>query len=216
MRVIEPYAMLLLNDQQGQNALTIIEKIGRVSWKSEDRITETSAPAFVKMLLKAGHESVLEHVSATVQFVVDRGVSHELVRHRIASFTQESTRYCDYNKKGDVVFIRPFFWQENTRQYQLWLDLVEHAESTYKGLLALGAKPQEARSVLPNSLKTELYVTANLREWRHILQLRTPKAAHPQMREVMIPLLIQFKDHYPVVFDDITIDVGAFLDAVAK
>lgn len=187
----------------GYEALRVLEVFGRISYKSEDKITNESAPRFVKMLISAGHESVLEHVSATVKFIVDRGVSHEIVRHRIAAYTQESTRYCDYNKKGDVVFIRPPFWEENTRPYQLWLDMMEHAEQNYKGLIALGAKPQEARSVLPNSLKTEVMMTANIREWRHFFKLRTAPAAHPQMREVTVPLLERFKMTFPVLFDDI-------------
>jgi thymidylate synthase (FAD) len=203
MIIQNPTAILMETSPAGYEALRVIEIFGRISYKSEDRITNESAPRFVKMLIKDGHESVLEHVSATVKFIVDRGVSHEIVRHRIAAYTQESTRYCDYNKKGDVVFIRPPFWEENSRPYQLWLDVMEHSEQNYKGLIALGAKPQEARSVLPNSLKTELMMTANIREWRHFFTLRTASAAHPQMREVTIPLLSRFKLTFPVLFDDI-------------
>lgn len=203
MIILNPTAILMETQPAGYEALRVIEAHGRISWKSEDKITNESAPRFVRMLIDAGHESVLEHVSATVKFIVDRGVSHEIVRHRIASYTQESTRYCDYNKKGDVAFIRPPFWEENSRPYQLWLDLMEHSEQNYKGLIALGAKPQEARSVLPNSLKTEVMMTANMREWRHFFKQRTPPAVHPQMREVTVPLLERFKMTFPVLFDDI-------------
>jgi len=153
------------------------------------------------MILKAGHESVIEHESLSVRFICDRGVSHELVRHRLASYSQESTRYCNYS--GGVTFIRPCFWGENWAEYRTWKIMMARAEWAYTELLGMGCSPQQARSVLPNSLKTEIVVTANLREWRHILRLRCSKAAHPQMRQLMIPLLKQLQDRIPVLFDDI-------------
>ena len=204
MIVVSPSATLKHSDPHGDAALKIIEAIGRVSWKSEGKTTPESAAPFVRMLLKAGHESVIEHVSATVEFIVDRGVTHEIVRHRLSSYTQESTRYCNYNKTGEVVFIKPLFWPEASMEYRLWHEACAVAEETYLGLINMGCSPQEARSVLPNSLKTELWMTCNLREWRHFFKLRTAKAAHPQMREVTIPLLAQFQEAYPVVFEDIT------------
>lgn len=205
MKVVEPYTHILETGPTGIEALKIIERAGRISWKSEGKTTEDSCFAFVRMLIKAGHESVLEHVNASVLFVIDRGVSHELVRHRIAAFTQESTRYCNYNKTGEVVFIKPMFWPEDTLEYRMWHEACEHAEQTYLGLINMGAKPQEARSVLPNSLKTEIQVTANLREWRHIFTHRAAPPAHPQMREVMVPLLYSFQQLYPVVFEDLSL-----------
>ena len=183
-----------------------IEKAGRTCYKSEDRITEESAEAFVRKLIERGHESVLEHESITVRFVCDRGISHEIVRHRIASFSQESTRYCNYSNdrfRNNITFIKPCFLDEGTGGYKLWKQAMFIAEKEYFELLNLGCTPQEARSVLPNSTKTEIVMTANLREWRHFLKLRTAKAAHPQMRELTVPLLHELQERIPVVFEDI-------------
>lgn len=187
----------------GADVLQAIERIGRTCYKSEDRITPDSAATFVKMVLKRGHESVIEHASMSVRFIVDRGVSHELVRHRLAAFSQESTRYCNYGKADSITVIQPCFWAEDSDQFVCWKHAMRHAESYYMELLSHGASPQEARSVLPNSLKTEIVMTCNLREWRHVFRLRTSKAAHPQMREVMVPLLAEVKTRIPVLFDDI-------------
>lgn len=183
----------------GKQILKRIEKAGRTCYKSEDRITAESAENFVRMLIERGHESVLEHESITVRFICDRGVSHEIVRHRLASYSQESQRYVRYN--GDIEFINPHM--PNAKAYEAWQELCERAEETYKELLSYGVQPQQARSVLPNSVKTELVMTANLREWRHFLKLRTAKAAHPQMRELTVPLLKELQERIPVVFDDI-------------
>ena len=183
----------------GAEILKRIEKAGRTCYKSEDRITAESAEAFVRMLIERGHESVLEHESITVRFVCDRGVSHEIVRHRLASYSQESQRYVRYN--GDIEFINPRM--PNAKAYAAWQELCERAEETYKELLSYGVQPEQARAVLPNSTKTEIVMTANLREWRHFLKLRTAKAAHPQMRELTVPLLKELQERIPVVFDDI-------------
>lgn len=185
-----------------RDAAMIIESIGRVSYKSEDKIAYGTAMPFVKKLIASGHESVLEHLSFTVHFVVDRGVSHELVRHRIASFTQESTRYCDYNKSGDIAFINPGL-SEKSESFWIWRESCSVAEEYYKKLRERGVSPQIARSVLPNALKTELYMTANIREWRHFLTLRCAKGAHPQMREVALQLLDHLHKDLPTFFDDI-------------
>ena len=190
----------------GAEMLKRIEKAGRTCYKSEDRITEESAEAFVRMLIERGHESVLEHESITVRFVCDRGVSHEIVRHRIASFSQESTRYCNYGNErfgSELTFIKPCFWEEWTLAYKQWSLAVSLAECAYFDMLDCGCTPQEARSVLPSSIKTEVVMTANLREWRHFLKMRTAKAAHPQMRELTVPLLHELQERIPVVFDDI-------------
>lgn len=194
-----------------------LETIGRTCYKSEENITEESSSRFVRGLIKRGHEAMLEHVSISVKFVVDRGVSHELVRHRLASFAQESTRYCNYSKDkfgNELTFIEPCFWSDtypsNTwhlmNQWKLDMD---RFEEKYMQMINMGAKPEEARSVLPNSLKTEIWVTTNLREWRHILNLRaagTTGKPHPQMVEVMMPLLMHFKKYLPDVFYDIEVD----------
>lgn len=159
MKIINPYTEIL-TPLDGQAILRHIELCGRVCYKSEDKITDTSAAKFVAGIIKRGHEAVLEHFDITVKFVCDRGVSHEIVRHRMA-------------------------------------------EKSYFELLDWGCTPQEARAVLPTSLKTEVVMTANLREWRHFFKLRTAPAAHPQMREVAIPLLHQMRSQVPVIFDDI-------------
>lgn len=205
MKIINP-SFEILSPVDGQAILQHIERCGRVCYKSEDKITDTSAQTFVDSIIKRGHEAVLEHASVTVKFVVDRGVSHEIVRHRLAAYCQESTRYCNYSKDGfggQVTFIQPNFLDRGTRGWELWVLACEQAEKAYFDLLNWGCSPQEARAVLPNSLKTEVVMTANLREWRHFFKLRTAPAAHPQMREVTIPLLRRMQELIPVVFDDI-------------
>lgn len=195
---------------EGDRLLEEIEKYGRTAYKSEGEIKEGSARQFVRMILERGHESVLEHAKITVRIFCDRGVSHEIVRHRLASYTQESTRYCNYggNKfHNEITVIEPIFWDQNNLQdkqkYETWKRAIEASENAYMQLIKLGASPQEARSVLPNSLKTEIVVTMNLREWRHFFKLRTTESAHPQMREISRPLLEEFRQLVPVVFDDI-------------
>ena len=205
MKIINP-SYEILNTINGEEMLRFIEKIGRVCYKSEDRITDDSAKSFVLALIKSGHESVLEHVSITVKFICDRGVSHEIVRHRIASYSQESTRYCNYscdNFGNELTFIRPCFWKVGSQEYSRWLRMMESIEKLYMQLIRTGNQAQEARSILPNSLKTEIVMTANLREWRHFLKLRTARDAHPQMREIAIPLLEELKSLVPVVFNDV-------------
>jgi len=186
----------------------LIEKAGRVCYRSEERIAPGTAEKFITSILSNHHESVLEHGAITVRFINDRGVSHEEVRHRISSFSQESTRYCSYDKAKHgseitVIDIRGGFPSMPEERFLIWHHAMLAAEQAYFALLAAGAAPQEARSVLPNSLKTELVWTANPREWRHVLRLRTSKAAHPQIREVMIPLLREFQQRWPAIFSDI-------------
>ncbi len=183
-----------------------LERAGRVCYKSEGNITEDSAEKFIKRIIERGHESVLEHESITMHVICDRGVSHEIVRHRIASYSQESTRYCNYSSGkfgGELTFIRPCFWAEGDPNYETWRRAMEMSELFYLTMLKDGATPQEARSVLPNSLKTELYMTMNLREWRHFLRLRTAAAAHPQMRELALQIKEILSKELPVLFADI-------------
>lgn len=192
-----------------EEILKTLEKCGRVCYKSEDKIEDGSAEKFIQRIIKSGHEAVIEHYNITVKFVCDRGVSHEIVRHRLASYCQESTRYCNYNKDkfgGEITVIKPQYFKEGTIQYQTWNAACRQAEAYYFILLNNGATPQEARAVLPNSLKTELVMTANLREWRHFLKLRTSKAAHPDMRKLAIELLEKFKATLPIIFDDIEVE----------
>lgn len=203
MKIIKANAWIE-DEINGMDILKKIEKAGRVCYKSEDRITEDSAIRFVKNILNRGHESVIEHISVTARFICDRGVTHEIVRHRIASYSQESTRYVNYgNEKNELTFIKPCFWEENSSNLSIWKASMKAVEQDYLTLLELGSTPQEARSVLPNSTKTEIVVTMNLREWRHFFKLRTSKAAHPQMREVANILLDDFKSKISVIFDDI-------------
>lgn len=209
MKIIKPYTEILtpFTRESIMPTLKLIEAAARTCYKSEDAITEDSAGPFVqKIACVYKHESVIEHSSVTVRFVVDRGVSHELVRHRLAAYSQESTRYANYSKDkfgSEITVVRPAFFAEGSDAYRLWYNSCTTAEQAYLGLLALGRKPQEARSVLPNSLKTEVVMTANLREWRHVFRLRCAPNAHPQMREVMIPLANQFAEVIPELFDPV-------------
>lgn len=205
MKIInQSYKILEMSDPR------LIERAGRVAYKSEDKITDDSYQEFVKMIAKRDHQSVLEHSMMSVLFVTDRGVSHEIVRHRIASFTQESTRFCSYNKDkfgNEITCIIPYFFTTsdkslfNADEYGWWYSVCV-SEQTYLAMIARGLTPQAARSVLPNSLKTEIVVTTNFREWRHIFKLRAiSKAAHPQMRDLMIPLYNEVRRIYPEVFE---------------
>lgn len=186
-----------------------IEYAGRTCYKSEDKITDDSAKKFVENLIKRGHEAMLEHSSLSVKFICDRGVSHELVRHRLASFAQESTRYCNYSQDKfgkELTFIKPCFLEGGTGSYKYWKNAMADAEIYYFSMLDFGCTPQEARSVLPNSIKTEIVMTANYREWRHFFWLRAARKtgpAHPQMEELTVPLLYEVSGLIPVVFDDI-------------
>lgn len=189
--------------------LQLIEKAGRTCYKSEDKITDESAKKFVAGLIKRNHEAMLEHSFLSIRFICDRGVSHELVRHRLASFAQESTRYCNYSQDkfgNELTFIKPCFFDDI--KYQRWLSDMADAQCTYFDLLNNGASQQEARSVLPNSIKTEVVMSANYREWRHFFKLRAARTtgpAHPQMEEITRPLLKELKTLIPVVFDDIIV-----------
>lgn len=209
MKVIKSY-FEFIDAVDGEKILKKLEVCGRTCYKSEALTTEDSASAFVTGIIKRGHESVLEHQSITVRIICDRGVTHEIVRHRIASYSQESTRYCNYSKDkfgNELTFIKPIFWKDDDPKYIAWKNDMDHVENVY--LLSMiddGASAQEARSVLPNSLKTEIIVTMNLREWRHFFKLRAEKAAHPQMREIAIPMLKAFRSLLPEIFGDIEYD----------
>ena len=210
MKIIKP-TFIIQSQVDGDYILKQIELAGRTAYKSEDKITDNSAKLFVRMILNRGHLSVFEHQFVTVRVICDRGVSHEIVRHRLASYTQESTRYCNYTKGkfgSEITVIEPCFWSQNDDKYKVWKQAIEQIETSYNKLIELGATPQEARSVLPNSLKTEIVMTMNLREWRHFFTLRTSQAAHPQMREIAIPLLKEFQKLIPIIFDDIISEGG--------
>lgn len=205
MKIIEP-GFKILHMANRREIYQTIEKAARLCYKSEEKITPDSAEPLIRRLIKSGHESVIEHMSIVVLFTCDRGISHELVRHRLCSFSQESTRYASYNKVKfgkEITVIRPIFWPTSHPLYMPWKNSCLAAERAYMRLLDNGAKAQEARSVLPNSLKTEIVTTANLREWRHILTLRCGKAAHPQIRQIMLPLLDTLHQVIPVFFESI-------------
>ena len=205
MKVVEP-KVEFINPPVYENLLSLIELAGRTCYKSEHKIAGDSAVQFIRNIVKRGHEAVLEHGSITVRFTCDRGVSHEIVRHRLAAYCQESTRYCNYSKDGfggEISVIAPSTLEYGRRGYELWALACEDAEKAYFNLLNWGSSPQEARAVLPNSLKTEVVMTANLREWRHFLRLRCSPAAHPDMRVVATMLLGLLQSSYPVFFEDI-------------
>lgn len=201
MRIVKPSAALLWVTPDPTRT---IERAGRVAYKSEDQITDKSAEDFVRNLIKRGHESVVEHACASMLIVTDRGVTHEIVRHRLFSYTQESTRYCNYSnaKHGqEITVIQPPNLNELTAE--LWLGAMVEAERSYLQMLTMAATPQIARSVLPNSLKTEIVVTGNFREWRHFLKLRMAPTAHPQMREIAFMVHDILIGVAPVVFEDL-------------
>ena len=209
MRIIEP-SYIIEDEIDAQRMMRTIERAGRTCYKSEHNISEGSAEKFISNIIKRGHESVIEHEKITVRFICDRGVTHEMVRHRLASYSQESTRYCNYaNDKfgNELTFIKPCFWDENTEEgkakMELWERSMQNIENEYNELIVLGARPEEARSILPNSLKTEIVVTMNLRSWRNFFKLRTASAAHPQIRQVACALLDELKEKLPVVFGDL-------------
>ena len=220
MNIIKPNFEIItpINSEQ---ILKTIEAVGRTCYRSEDRITDTSCNTFVKSIIDRGHEAVIEHYNITVKLTTDRGITHEVVRHRIASYAQESTRYCNYShdKFGNEISyidimkglseIDPKTSKLSVAEiadiYNEWLLACQDAEKHYNRMLELGATPQMARSVLNNSTKTTICITMNLREWRHFFKLRTPSNAHPQMREIAIMMLDEFKKVLSIFFEDIEV-----------
>jgi len=203
MRIIEPSFDILRprNKEEGIEQLRFIEQMARISHRSEDLQTDTSWERFIKfVVMTKGDWSVVEHAYATVVFRLDRGVTHELVRHRLFSFTQESTRFVNYSKKGNMDFILPSEIAKDDADFRL---AFQSAETEYLTQLGLGRSPQVARSVLPNGLASTIAVTGNLRNWRHLLIMRTTKETHPDFRRVMIPLLAEMQQRIPILYDDI-------------
>lgn len=212
MIVVRP-SIEILTDTSYETMLRKIERIGRVCYKSEDKIAEGSAEGFIRAIIKRGHESVIEHESISVRVTCDRGVTHEIVRHRIASYSQESTRYCNYtsdkfsNQISCIDIATGFSYDMNDpadrKKWEIWSSAMEAAEKHYFEMIDAGAKPEEARSVLPNSLKTEIVMTMDLREWRHFIRLRGSRAAHPQIAEITAQIRDEFVKRYPVFFEDL-------------
>ncbi len=205
VKIINP-SYEILTPINGNEILKLIELAGRTCYKSHDLITDESAKNFVQKIAQRGHESVIEHFNISVRFICNRGFTHELVRHRLAAYSQESTRYCNYSKDkfgNEITTIKPFEVEEGSKEFDLWKEAMENAEKSYMAMIENGSKPENARGVLPIDIKTEIVITTNLREWKHIFKLRTGKAAHPSMRQLMIPLLKEFQEKLPVIFDDI-------------
>ena len=212
MIVIKP-SIEIISKNDYQSMLKKIEQIGRVCYKSEDKIKDGSAEGFIRGIIKRGHESVIEHESISVRVVCDRGVTHEIVRHRLASYSQESTRYCNYTSDkfdNQISCVDPatgFGYDMDSgadrKKREIWERAMEAAERYYFELIQAGAKPEEARGVLPNALKTEIVMTMDLREWRHFLRLRSGRGAHPQMAEIAKMIRAEFTARYPVFFEDL-------------
>lgn len=217
-----------MKEPNGEEILSLIEGAGRTCYKSEDKMDKESSRKFVKKVIDSGHHSVIEHENISVRIITDRGVTHELVRHRLVSYSQESTRYCNYGQDkfgNEITVILPvWFYDVDTKlagsgvlnntevkgrgmQYRFWKRACSKSEDDYFSLLKIGQTPQEARSVLPNSLKTEIVMTANLREWRHVFSLRCSPKAHPQIRKLMLDILGRFSGKVPILFDDIIAEV---------
>ena len=208
MKIIKPYVEPTVPLAPAEDLYRIVEAGGRTCYLSEAGEGDTPAK-FIQRAIKRGHESILEHATISLRFICDRGVSHELVRHRLASYSQESTRYCNYSKGkfgNEITVIEPCFWDESDLKYATWANLCSKAEDAYIDLVRSGATPQEARSVLPNSLKTEIVVTMNIRNWRHFFQMRYFGVAgtpHPQMVEVAEKAFDLLCSQYPAFFEDL-------------
>lgn len=204
MKIIKP-SVVINHTIPYKVMLAHVEASGRTCYKSEHKIDDDSAEPFISRLVRMGHHSVIEHTGVSVRFICDRGVTHELVRHRLCSFSQESTRYCCYSDDKfdkEITVIEPCYWDADSAGYRVWRDAMQEAERAYMLLLKEGSSPQEARSVLPNSLKSDIVVTANMRQWRAVLQQRVGLGAHPQAIQVATPLLGSMIEHFPVFFND--------------
>ena len=195
MRIVKPSVSIESNISYNE-ALRIVENATRVCYKSEDKIKEGSAEKLIRGIIKAKHFGCIEHVSLTVKFICDRACSHQLVRHRLMSFNQKSQRYC---KEDNLEVIKP----EGLENTSLWLESCRQAENAYAELIRRGEKPEVARGVLPNSTATEIYATANIREWRHFFELRCDKTAQKDIRMLALELLCQMFEKYPVFFEDL-------------
>lgn len=207
MKIINPY--IEVEEFDGKDIMKKIEKACRTCYRSEGSITEDSYKRLLNNCITRGHESVLEHEKITVRMCVDIGVYKDLTRHRVASFSIESTRYCNYGKdkfENEIKFIKPCNIEENTELYKKWKETLQIIEKEYLEMAELGATPDQMRMILPHSTSAEVVMTANIREWKHVLELRTTKFVHPSVRQVMIPLLLLFKKEMPEIFDKIEYD----------
>jgi thymidylate synthase (FAD) len=206
MNLIEP-SVEIITPIDGDSIIKHIERCGKVCYKSEDTIKDGSCNTFVKKILESEHESVVEHFAVTVRFTCSRACSHQLVRHRMASYSQESQRYVNYSRGkfgSQITFIKPLDFETMTTEQQFKYKIaLEDSEKAYLNLISAGLKPQQARGILPNDTKTEVVTTMNLRSWRHFFKLRTDKHAQLEIRTLANKLLTEFKTNIPVIFDDL-------------
>lgn len=210
VKIVEP-SVEIITPLDGDMILKHLERCARNCYKSEGNISEdtTSAKKMIAKLLELDHTAMIEHYSITVKFVCDLGFYKDITRHRHASFAIESTRYCNYAKDkfgNEIAVIKPCNIAEGTKEYDLWLNTMETIEKNYNAMAALGCKPDQLRMLLPHSIKADVIMTANIREWRHVLKLRAAPAAHPSIQQLMKKLLKEFKAQIPVLFDDLNFD----------
>ena len=207
VKIIEP-SFEILTPIDGNQILKHIEKCGRTCYQSyeNETVDTSSAEKMIKMLIKMGHESVLEHFLITIKAKIDIGNYKDITRHRFASFSIESTRFCNYSKGkfgNELTVISPCNMDKNSGIYHTWLKTMNDIEKAYIDMSEMGAKPDQLRMILPHSLAAEVTMSANLREWRHIFKMRCQKAAHPSVRQIMLQVLNEFKKQIPVIFDDL-------------
>lgn len=217
MKIIEP--IIEIENVNYKRIMKNLERACRTCYRSEDKITDESYKTLLKNCINRGHESILEHEKITIQMVCDIGVYKDLTRHRIASFSIESTRYCNYGKDkfdNQIKFIKPVNMEENTELYTEWKEACENIEKHYIKMAKLGATPDQMRMILPHSTAALVTMTANVREWKHILELRASSHAHPSVEQVMIPLLIHFKENMPEIFESIEYDTNFDKSKYAK
>ena len=204
VQIVKP-SFEILTPIDADFVLRHIERCGRTCYQSFDKTDETSHLRFLKHIIARHHESVIEHFSVSVKLIMDRAIANELVRHRLASFSQESTRYCCYAKDkfgNEISVIKPVMLDEGTEAYQIWYNAMCNVEKAYLSMLAAGQTAENARSVLPCCLKTEIVISANLREWKHIFSMRCSEAAHPDIRFLMRDLKAEFQKNIPIIFDE--------------
>lgn len=217
MQLIEPE--VFVEDYDGKEIMRRIERACRICYRSEDKITDTSYKNLLKNCINRGHESVLEHEKISVKLVGDIGTYKDLTRHRIASFSVESTRYCNYGKDkfgNELKFMRPVHIEEGTKEYRIWEECMKNVEKAYIEMSSLGALPDQLRMLLPHSTAAEYALTANIREWRHILSLRCSSHTHPAIRQLLIPLLLKFKEDMPELFAEVEYDTDFPKEKYAK
>lgn len=207
MRLVDP--VIYVEDYDGVKIMKRIERACRMCYRSEGNITEDSYKSLLKNCISRGHESVLEHEKVSVRIRADIGTYKDLTRHRFASFSVESTRYCNYGKNkfdNEIKIIKPCHIEEGTELYDLWKEALEDMEKHYLAMSKAGAIPDQLRMILPHSTAAEYSMTANIREWKHILSLRCSNHTHPSIRQVLIPLLLKFKEDMPEIFGDVPYD----------